>query len=768
MSDFTTGEGQPFDFRLYLGMLLFRWQIIAVCFLYSLLTAVVYLQITPKKYVCQMNIRSDVNPQIMTGPTMSWVGAAYNQRLLNENAYVKQAVDKLMPIWGERFPSREAMDVPLRVQVRSIATLNVSIRTENPQYGLALLNEVANLHRAQWEKSRAGSAKGSVGALQNELTKVEAQIRDAEEQVFEYERLHDLAREGLKAEIENTQISDIIGAQNDIKSAMWMMEVEFPALKNENIGVIDIVNSYAIDRFGRLRFEPRNTALPELKPVQGAAPDDPATTSVDEEIPEGMTPAERATSLQKVRFELLRLMLLDDELAKDLKPEHPRRQSVKMGIKELESRMKLAAELELWNMRDRYRALKFKLSAYQSAEYRWQAVNYQNEKKQAELNRLKSRLEAYKERYQLLATRLQNIEVSEEMGADYIQISGFSASSRPVWPDPIKILLLALGIGVGVGLGLAFLALVLDNRIQTIRDVEHGLGLPFLGGVPFWVHSGLEKAIRPIVTEEHSIGAVEAYRALRTSVISAMEKAGEKILMVTSADSREGKTLTSLNMAIMMAQLGKRVLLVDMDLRRGRLHRSLGVDKEPGVAEVLLGEASMRSVVSPTRIENLFLAPPGSSVDNAPELMQSVGLAAMFADVQDEFDYIVLDTSPVLRVTDTVILSSQGVGVVLYVARVNHTPKPLIRYSLDILKDARLIGMVLNSIEMHKISSLYYAYQYPNYAYYSNAYTYGYSYAYYGDHAVLADKKFKRHKGEVAIGRQTLWSKFKHTFFPMD
>jgi Mrp family chromosome partitioning ATPase len=101
-------------------------------------------------------------------------------------------------------------------------------------------------------------------------------------------------------------------------------------------------------------------------------------------------------------------------------------------------------------------------------------------------------------------------------------------------------------------------------------------------------------------------------------------------------------------------------------------------------------------------------------------------------DALDEYDLLIADTSPVLRVTDTVIFASQGIGAVIYVAHSNRTPKPLIRYSLDLLSDANVAGLILNSINMHQISSLYYAYQYPNYAYYSNAYAYGYDY-YYGD-----------------------------------
>jgi tyrosine-protein kinase Etk/Wzc len=147
-------------------------------------------------------------------------------------------------------------------------------------------------------------------------------------------------------------------------------------------------------------------------------------------------------------------------------------------------------------------------------------------------------------------------------------------------------------------------------------------------------------------------------------------------------------------------------------------------------------------------------------------LLQSTSLASLMTDVQDDYDYIVMDTSPVLRVTDTVILASQGIGVVLYVARVNHTPKPLIQYSLSMLKDARVLGLVMNSIEMHKISSLYYTYQYPNYAYYSNAYAYGYDYYHYGDGSG-SHRKHRRSQEAGHKRRDEMVRWFRRTFLPM-
>jgi tyrosine-protein kinase Etk/Wzc len=214
----------------------------------------------------------------------------------------------------------------------------------------------------------------------------------------------------------------------------------------------------------------------------------------------------------------------------------------------------------------------------------------------------------------------------------------------------------------------------------------------------------------------------------------------------------------------MMAQMGKKVLLVDLDLRRGRLHRSLGAEREPGVNDVLKGEVDLRQTIVSTRIDNLSFIPSGSSIEDSAEYLQSSDLMHRIKALQEDFDYICVDTAPVLRVTDTVIATTQGVGVVIYVARVNHTPKPLIKYSLEMLKDSRVIGLIMNSIEMHKISSLYYAYQYPNYAYYSNAYAYGYNYYYYnetsGDHKQRQIKNYPRRGG----GGFSSW--FRKTFLP--
>jgi capsular exopolysaccharide synthesis family protein len=789
MAEAGAREGQSIDFRIYLGMILFRWQVITLCFLYSLLVGVVFLQITPKKYLTRVQIRSFTDPQLKIDVESPWASIDRHRKLLESMQARNEAIEKLAPEWGEKLGDKRKMYMDLELKNISAQSLRITVKSEYPQYAEALLTEILRIHEQMWDAARVSGSESGTLLLQKELDDLEERIRKAESAIFEFERLNDIRRVSLRAGEEDAYIGELVTQRRSIRTSLWMMEVEFPALRDADVGVIDSVGAFRLTQSGKLSFNPRGNNVDPLPPDWNSIPTGtsasetttPGTTPApapgamttpgggpaDDKAPsEGSTPAERGLGWPAIRYELILLESKERGMAQNLKEDHPRLKQIRAQIAGLREQLQFHAELQFRNMMDNYRALQITHDALEAAEYKWQAVNWQRAQKLAELARLQAQLARYEKNYQTLYERLHDIKITEEMKAERFTGGTPVSTQKPVWPDPTRILLIALGVGLGLGGGLALVAQIFDNKVQSIQDVERSLGIPFLGGVPFWVHSGLEKAIRPIVTEEHSVGAVEAYRALRTSIVSAMEKAGEKILIVTSADSREGKTLTALNTAIMMAQMHRKVLLVDMDLRRGRLHRSLGLEKEPGITNVLKGERTLRSIVVPTRIENLYLAPPGPPVEDAPELLQSAGLSSFFVEIQDEFDYIVCDTSPVLRVTDTVIFASQGVGVVVYVARVNHTPKPLIRYSLDVLKDARVIGMVLNSIEMHKISSLYYTYQYPNYAYYSNAYSYGYSYAYYGDQADQENRKQKRRGGTLRTSKRPLKKWFSDTFLP--
>jgi|APSaa5957512622_1039677.scaffolds.fasta_scaffold12649_2 capsular exopolysaccharide synthesis family protein len=750
---------QPIDIRQYVGIIFFRWQIIAVCFLYFLLAGVLYVHLAPKKYRTYAKVTLYRDPLLsLGGKDGYWTSFTLHKYMLQNRILIDRVVERLRDEWEDRFTNIKKMRLPVEVsQMRGmVRLLTVTVKSGKQAYNEAFLSALIELHRAEWENMQRQSRDSAGDMLETELTRLEQQIKEAEDDKLEYQRLHDIARVTARSTMESRYLEALMSRRSQLSTELMLLEAQFPVLKNAGAAIISDV--------GQLTRETGAIHGDGLEDEDGDAASvlPKALQPTDDIETEGR---ELGGGWQRLTAQLAKLEQQEQQLI-SVNVEHPGLIGVRTKIRQLKEQLELAAHLELARLEDRHKALTIQINAVEAAEYKWQAKNLLASQRKSEYNRIASVVKRYESNYSTLYSRLHNMRVAEELKAEHFTVTETPISgTRPFWPDPLKILLLALAAGVGSGFGLALLMHMLDNKVQSIKDVEEELGVPFLGGVPYWVHSGLEAMIRPIVTEEHSAGAVEAYRALRTTIVAALEKANEKILFVTSADSREGKTLTSLNMAIMMAQMDKKVLLVDMDLRRGRLHRSLGVDRTPGVTDALKEGLSLREYLSGTRIENLDIVPTGSNVDDAAELLQSTGITNLFAEVKGDYDYIIVDTSPVLRVTDTVILASQGIGVVLYIARVNHTPKPLIRYSLGMLSDAHVLGLVMNSIEMHKISSLYYTYQYPNYAYYSNAYAYGYNYYYYGD---SHGEKGRRRKPTLRNQMERAGEWLKKTLLPVD
>jgi capsular exopolysaccharide synthesis family protein len=752
------------DLRVYIGMLFFRWQIIVCCFLYCLLAGVIYIQVLPELFESRATLMHFREKDDLGGDMGSW-GMRTHTWLLRTGRLRHRVVNRLIDEWGETMGGRGDMllDVSARAGRQMRPTITVSVRCRNPAYGEAFLKCLIEEHEKEWRSMHMENADRATRDLEEELAVVEERIRSAQDDVIEYERLHDVLRTDLRAGGERAYIAALVGRRRSLTTQLMMLESQYPYLKDANAFVINEVDRLTRET-GGVRAEEGDSSP--------TAPDKTVDHDWTTVLPKELT--ERSENLEMLdegigwteqRVKLLRLRQRRDDLLKNLKPAHPQVVEVDKQISDAERELKLSSEVRMAKLKDRHQALLMQLKSVEAAEYKWQAKDMLVNQRRYELERLRATVARFETNYRTLYTRLQDMKIREELAADRFEVvASPHTSPRPVWPDPFRILLISVATGLGSGLGLAFVLQFFDNKVQSIKDVEDELDLDFLGGIPFWVHSGLERAIRPIVTEEHASGAVEAYRALRTTLLSALEKVNEKIVIVTSADSREGKTLTTLNLAIMFAQLQKKVLLIDMDIRKGRLHRSLGIDREPGVTDVLQDGVSLKEVISQSRIENLFVAPTGRTMDQTTELLQQFNLVKMFVDVQDDYDYIFVDTSPVLRVTDTMIIATQGIGVVLYVARVNHTPKPLIRYSIDMLRDAKLIGLIMNSIEMHKISSLYYTYQYPNYAYYSNAYAYGYDYYYYSDRRGGT----RRRQSNVSRRLRQLVRWLRHTFLPLD
>jgi succinoglycan biosynthesis transport protein ExoP len=285
----------------------------------------------------------------------------------------------------------------------------------------------------------------------------------------------------------------------------------------------------------------------------------------------------------------------------------------------------------------------------------------------------------------------------------------------PISPDTRKDLLTAILAGLALAFGLVFGIEYLDDSVKTPEDVTKRLRLPLLGLVP---------AVRgervPVLTETvpHDFG--EAFRSLRTSLVFTSGTEGARVIAVTSSQPLEGKTTTACNLALALALGGSRVLLIDADMRRPGLHKTIGLQNGIGLSHLLTGQSRVRDVVERTREPNLFVITAGRTPPNPSELLASERMDQFLANLaQGPFDWVVVDTPPVLAVTDAVILA-QKIGSVVFVIGSEMTRRVHAERALETLQagKTRSIGVVLNRVDFDRNKyyyARYYGYQYKSY-----------------------------------------------------
>jgi polysaccharide biosynthesis transport protein len=345
-----------------------------------------------------------------------------------------------------------------------------------------------------------------------------------------------------------------------------------------------------------------------------------------------------------------------------------------------------------------------------------------------EYSLLKRDFETNRTLYEGLLQKLKEAGVTAGLRSNNIRPVDIARTpSAPAEPNIPRNLAFAFVLGLSSGIGLAFLLEGLDNTVRTPEQAQAISGLPSLGMIPLGskisVESGAKQGLivasskEPVelITQARPQSQMaESYRALRTSLLLTSLGAPPKVILITSALPREGKTTTSVNTAIVLAQKGTRVLLIDADLRRPSIHKALGLGPRAGLSNVLTGgataqQATVRSPILP----NLFVLPAGTPPPNPAELMASQQMFDLIAELREQYDHIVIDTPPTLSVTDAVVLSTRSDAVVL-VIRSSQTTKPALRRTRDILAqvNARVAGVLLNAVNLDSPDySYYYEYQ---------------------------------------------------------
>jgi capsular exopolysaccharide synthesis family protein len=385
---------------------------------------------------------------------------------------------------------------------------------------------------------------------------------------------------------------------------------------------------------------------------------------------------------------------------------------------------KITIENELVELSGQYKSKHPKIVALNT---RLEAVNksIDNEtKKLIEVNQkmirynaLKREVDSNKSLYESLLKKIKETEVSKELLTTNIRILDLATvPGGPFSPNRKQDILQGVMLGLFLGAGLAFLLEYLDSTVKTADDIETYVRLPFLGYVPSVAEgeAKTEKEIDLISQNVPRSRISEAYRSIRTSIMfSVSEDRPLKTILVTSASPLEGKTTVGINLGIVFAQSNEKVLLIEADMRKPRICNSLDLDNKVGLSSFLTGTEDLETSIRQTNIANLSILSSGPRPPNPAELLTSTKTRTFLEELKTRFDRIIIDSPPLLTVADTSILANIVDGVI-YVIRAGALNIDMILRGKQRLSEvkSRVIGVILNNVNVKKDDSYYYYHYY--------------------------------------------------------
>lgn len=422
--------------------------------------------------------------------------------------------------------------------------------------------------------------------------------------------------------------------------------------------------------------------------------------------------------IQNLKEELVLLEKEKSKLAAKWKPDHPGMQKVQGQINELQDQIGKEIDHLIEGLRATY-------VMDQSRENKLDSELEQAKKEALDLSDLEIQYRVKKREAEsegMLFDEIQKRQKETEINKSLPDITNnvriIEEAIAPEHPSPIRprrklSIILGAVLGLLGGIGLTFFLEYLDTTIKSADDLERNVKAPFLGIIPSFTTD--EEAVPDeLFTHRYPKSSItESCRSIRTNI--SFSSAGKQLkrLLVTSAGPQEGKSTAVINMGIIFAQGGKRVLIVDSDLRRPRLHRAFKVSRKKGLTNVIMGEASLADVIIPTEVPGVSLIPCGPIPPNPSELLGTERMRQISNDMADMFDLVLFDSPPVVAVTDAVVMSKIVDGVVL-IAKAGKTTSEIVRKASRQLEDvqAHILGTVINDFNIRSAGYRYYYYYY--------------------------------------------------------
>jgi capsular exopolysaccharide synthesis family protein len=381
-----------------------------------------------------------------------------------------------------------------------------------------------------------------------------------------------------------------------------------------------------------------------------------------------------------------------------------------------------------------YRAALARESRLQANLEAAKAEAQQVNRKAFELGSLRREVESNRRIYDDLLTKTKQTGLETKLKTTNIRIVEKAETPRaPIKPSKIRNYQLALMIGLALGVGLALLWENLDNTFKTPEDLRIHLGVPFLGMVPDVTAgspgAGRMRGLSPtlLISKNASSAVRDAYAVLRTNLIFSSADSAGRAILVTSAGPGAGKTTTLANLSLALAYNGAKVLAMDADLRKPTLHQHFGLQKTPGLSDLIGCKITASQAIQSTRVDRLQVLTCGYVPPNPAELLGHPMMRQVLEAVRSRYEWVLLDTPPVVGMADAAVLSPLVDGVVILVAA-ETAKKPAVERAIDQVRGVggKVLGVVLNKVDLQR-NSYYYKEYYGDYyrSYYAEGKGYG-------------------------------------------
>jgi capsular exopolysaccharide synthesis family protein len=575
--------------------------------------------------------------------------------------------------------------VGLKVTVSPKTTIFVLQATGgDPEYTRAFLQACMEEYIALKKEMRTQTSDTTVAGLTEEVIRLEKDLRNADAELLEFQSTNTV----LLSQEQGNSAGNYLAALN----------LRLATRKSE----YDLLQMLTVDQNLDLQQAPSAAVLP-------------ANGATDTSPPAGGDRTD--TDYLRAKQQLLLLQAEQEELGRYLKTNHPKMIAMNEEIVRREQLLKIFRLQSAEQLESKKASLAVEIQNLEKDMKQWDVKALEIQAKVAEYQRLKGNSQRIQALYDRLLATMQTLDLNKGISPESVTIMESASQAFPdqsgVWKQ------VTVGSLVGVGLSVLLLLLInrLDDRMISIAELKEMFDEEVLGQIPRVTSRGPKREVALVGPEDERHDFVEAYRNLRSSLLYMAEAgARPKILLVTSSVPNEGKSLTSANLSITMASTGSRMLLVDADLRKGALHTRFGVAPRPGLTEVLGQGLNWEEAVQATKFPNLSLLPRGTFAPNAGELLISNATKEFLRDAAAKYDYVILDTVPVMAADDVTSLAPH-VGGVIFVIRAEFTSAHVARAALYSLyqRQVRVLGVAFNSARPSFED--YYYYRYKGYYY---------------------------------------------------